>query len=124
MAVLADGQVVLGGLEILRQVRVVVVLAVEFAEAGDLAVQRKARAHGKFEDFLVQDRQDPGQAEAYRAYVGVGFRTERCLAAAENLRRGAEFRVDFQSDDGFVFHASISPFGAVLVNSGWACSKA
>ena len=124
MAVFADRQIILGCLEILGQIRIIIVFPVKFAVPGDLAVQRQSRAHRKFKDLFIQHRQDPRKAEAYRAYIGIRLCAERGLAAAENLRGRAKFRMDFQSDDGFIFHTYMSPFGAVFVYSGWACSKA
>lgn len=113
-----DRQVELRGLEVLRQIGVVIVFAVEFAEAGDLAVQCEAGADSVFEDFLIQDRQHARQAETDRAYIGIRICAEGCLAAAEDFGGGLKLGMDFKADDYFIFHSLISPFGAVLVNSG------
>ena len=118
VAVFTDRQVKLRGLEVLREVRVVIVLAVEFAEAGDLAVQCETGADSVFEDFLIQDWQHARQAEADRAYIGIRICAEGCLAAAEYFGGGLKLGMDFEADDYFIFHSLISPFGAVLVNSG------
>ena len=118
VAVFTDRQVELRGLEILRKIGVIIVFAVEFAEAGDLAVQSKTGADSVFEDFLIQDRQHARQAETDRAYIGIRICAEGCLAAAEDFGGGLKLGMDFKADDYFIFHSLISPFGAVLVNSG------
>ncbi len=54
-AVEGDGLVVLGGLEVLRQVRVEVLLPGEAARLGDLAVQRQADADRMLDGSAVDD---------------------------------------------------------------------
>src|SRR5262249_2192264 len=62
-AVVTEGQVVLSNLVVLRQVRVVVVLAVPLGEASNasgvvcnLAVESQRRPQGELERLLVHDR--------------------------------------------------------------------
>ena len=58
----ADRQVELGRLEVLRQIRIVVVLAVEFAERQDVAMQGQAGFDGIMQNFFIEYGQDAGQA--------------------------------------------------------------
>jgi hypothetical protein len=98
-AVEGDRLVVLRGLEVLRHVRVEVVLPREPAPLGDLAVQRQADADGRLDAFRVEHRQRAGQAQADRADLGVGLGAELRRAAAEHLRGGAELDVHLEADD-------------------------
>ena len=118
VAMFADRQIKLGGLEVFGKIRVIVVFTVKFAETGNFTVQRKSCSHCIFQHFLIQYRKDSRQPQAYGAYVGIGVCTEGCPAAAENFRFCLEFCMNFQANHCFVLHSLISPFGAVLVNSG------
>ena len=124
VAALADGQVKLGRLEVFRQIRIIVVFAVKFAVRQNVAVQCQPCFDGKVEHFLIEDRQHAGQAQADRADVGIRFGAEFSAAAAENLCLRFQFDVDFQADNGFVFHYnSTSPIGNGLRKSVLFCSK-
>ena len=92
-----DGLVVLAGLEVLRHVRVEVVLPGEAAPLGDVAVQREADADRGLDRLAVDHRHRAGQAQAGRAHVGVGLPAEGGRAAAEHLGGGVELDVDLQA---------------------------
>ena len=98
----AQRLVVLRDLEVLRHVRVEVVLAREAAPRRDRAVQRQADLDRRLDRRLVDDRQRAGQAQADRAGVRVRLGAELGRAAAEHLRRGAEFDVRLEADDRLV----------------------
>ncbi len=62
VAAFANRQVELGRLEVLRQIGIVVVLAVEFAERQDVAMQGQAGFDGIMQYFFIEYGQDAGQA--------------------------------------------------------------
>lgn len=97
-----DRLVVLGGLEVLRHVRIEVVLPGEAAPLGDLAVQRETDPDRGLDADGVDDRERAGQAEAGGAGLRVGVPTEFGRAAAEHLGPGAEFDMDLEAHDGVV----------------------
>ena len=102
-------RLVLGDLVSLRQVRVEVVLPRELAPLLDLAAERQRPADRQLDDSRVENRQRTRMAEADRASLRVGRRTEVRRAAAEDLRPRAKLRVDLEPDDGLVFlHAGES----------------
>ena len=98
-AVLAERQVVLADLVVLRQVGVIVVLAVPLGEVGDLAVEGQGGPEGQVEGPAVHDRQHAGHADADRAGRRVGRQAELRAAAAEQLGLRQQLDVDFQADD-------------------------
>ena len=104
LAVLGDGQFVLGDLVALGQVGVEIVLAREAALAGDGAAGGERHAQGVVHHGPVEHGQHPRHAQADRADVGVGRRTELGRTAAENLGSGLELGVNLKTDDGFKFH--------------------
>ena len=108
----ADAQrlVVLADLEVLRHVRVEVVLPREPAPAGDLAVQRETDAHGERDRRFVDHRQGAGEAEAHRAHLGVGVSAEGRRASAEHLGDGAELDVGLQADHRLEVRTHGRPF--------------
>src|SRR5690606_4068111 len=69
VAVIGNRIIVLGGLEVLRGIRVEVVLAGKAALLGNLAVQRQADQDGVLHGGLVDHRQDTGQAQVHRGDV-------------------------------------------------------
>ncbi len=105
-AVPRQGLLVLRDLVALGQVGIEVVLAGEDAGGVDLAAQRQGDAQAVLDGALVDDGQDAGHAGADRADGDVGLRHGGIddAAGAEHLRAGIQLGVDFQSDDGFVFH--------------------
>ena len=96
-AVVGDRLVVLRGLEVLRHVRVEVVLAREPAPGGDLAVERQADADGRLDGGGVDDRKRAGEPQADRAHLRVRLGPERGGAAAEHLGHRVELDVDLQA---------------------------
>ena len=118
IAMFTDWQVKLGSLEILRKVRIVIILSVKFAETGDFAVQCQSGTHSKFKYFLIQHRQYAWKSQTYRADIGIRVCTKRGFAVTENLCGRMKLCMHFKPNYCFVFHAYISPFGAVFVNSG------
>ncbi len=109
----ADRQVVLADLEVLRHVRVEVVLPVEQRVRCDLAVEREADPHDVLDRLLVRNRERSRVAEAHGAHVRVRRRAERVAAAAEHLRGGGELDVALQPDDGLerLGHDAAKPTG-------------
>ena len=98
---------VLRDLIALRQVRIEVVLAREDRRLVDPAAEReRRRGCAKSTAARFSTGSAPGKPEADRADVRVRRRAERRAAAAEDLRRGQELRVNFQADDGFVTRSS------------------
>lgn len=102
IAVEGDRLVVLGGLEVLRHVRIEVVLPGEAAPLGDLAVQREPDLDGGLDADLVDDRKRARQSEAYRAGLRVRVLLELGGAPAEHLGLGAELHMDLEAHDGVV----------------------
>ena len=98
IAVAADGQGELGHLIALGQVGIEIVFAVEFAVAGDVAVQGQSRPDGQLHHAAVKHRQHPRQAQTHRAHVGVGLSSGVGGAGAEDLGPGLQFGVEFQAD--------------------------
>ena len=62
VAAFADRQVELGRLKVLRKVRIVIVLAVKFAEGQNVAVKCQPCLYGIVQDFFIEYGQDTGQA--------------------------------------------------------------
>src|SRR6266542_3963122 len=104
----ADRKVVLGDLEVLRHVRVEVVLPVEERVPSDLAVQRKTDPHDVLDRSLVRYRQRARKPQADGADVGVRGGPELVPAAAEHLRARRQLDVALKADDGLevLAHAS------------------
>ena len=88
VAVFGNRQIILGSLEVFRQIRIIIVFAVEFAEFVDGAVERQTSFDGKFHNALVYDRQNARQSQADWADMRILVSTEGSSAAAENFRIG------------------------------------
>ena len=101
-AVRAQRLVVLGDLEVLRHVRVEVVLPREPAPGRDPAVQGQADPDRVLDRQPVDHRQRAGQAQADRAHLAVRRRAEHGRAAAEHLGPGAQLDVRLQADHRLV----------------------
>ena len=121
-AMLDDWQVILGRLPVLRQVRIVVVLAVELAVFVDGAIRRETCLDGKLDDALVDGRQYARQAQADRADMRVLLSAESRGTAAEDFRFGFQFAVYFKTDYGFVLHQLLPPSLAISLWKSWLCS--
>src|SRR5262249_41674728 len=85
----------------LRQVGVVVVLAVEDCALGDLAVERDTELDALLDGPPVRNGQRTRERKADRADVRVRLRAELVRAATEHLRPRLELHVDLEPDDGF-----------------------
>ena len=124
IAIEADRQIILGCLEILWQIGIVIILTVEFAERQDIAVKCQSGLYGIMENFLIENRHASRKAQADRAYVRIGLGTEFSGAAAENFCFCFQFDMDFQADNGFIFHqSSTSPMGSGFFRSVRFCSN-
>ena len=72
-AVIANRFVVLGGLIILRHVRVEVVLPGHAAPLGNVTVESQTNPNGRFDGMTVDGRHGSGQTQANRANIGIGI---------------------------------------------------
>ena len=72
-AVIANWFVVLGGLIILRHVRVEVVLPGHAAPLGNVTVESQTNPNGRFDGMTVDGRHGSGQTQANRANIGIGI---------------------------------------------------
>src|SRR5690606_30523218 len=91
--VVGDRLVVLRGLEVLRDVRVEVVLPGEPAALRDGAVQRQADADRVLHGLAVDDGQGAREPEAHRGHLRVRLAAELDLGRAEHLGPRAELHV-------------------------------
>ena len=124
IAVEADGQIILGCLEIFRQIGIVIILTVKFTERQNIAMKCKAGFYRVVKNFLIKYGHASRQAQADRADVCIGLGTEFSGAAAENLCFRFQFDMDFQADNGFIFHqSSTSPMGSGFFRSVRFCSN-
>ena len=101
-AVFGDGAVGLGGLEVLRRVRVEVVLTGEVGLIRDIAAQRQAELDGGLDGGLVHHGQRAGQAERDGGDVGVGRIAELVGCGVEHLGVGVQLDVHLEAEDGVV----------------------
>ncbi len=99
VAVEGDRLVILGDLVVLRLIRVEVVLPGKPAPRGDAAVQRQPDPNGRLDGRAVEHRQRSGQAQAYRAHLGVGLGAEPRRAGAEHLGGGRQLDVHLEAED-------------------------
>jgi hypothetical protein len=97
-----EGQVVLGDLVVLREVRVEVVLPVELGVGRDRAVEGEGGAEAELERRAVEDGQGAGVAEADGADLRIGRRAELDRARAEQLGPRLQLDVGLDADDEFV----------------------
>ena len=101
-AVLADRQIKLRRLEILRQIRIIVVLPVELAVVGDLGINGQSSLHTELNHLLIDYRKHSRQSQADRTDMGIRRSAEFRLAAAEDLGSRLQLNMDFQSDNRFI----------------------
>ena len=102
IAVGIRGLVVLRSLEVLRHVRVEVILPRHHARLHG-AVQGTPQPHRRRHCGFVHHGQRTGQAKTDRAHVGVRFGAEFVGAATEQLRLRRELDVHFEADDELPF---------------------
>ena len=100
LALERDGLVVLRDLIVLRKVGVEVVLARKPRRGGNRATQREAQADGVAHGLFVDHGQGPGQAEAHRSDVGVGFATKLVGCRREHFGLGVELDVHLEAEHG------------------------
>ena len=93
-----DRLVVLRRLEVLRHVRVEVVLPGEPAPLRDLAVERQPDPDRRLHRDRVDHGHRPGQPQAGGAGLGVGLGAELGRAAAEHLRVGVQLDVHLEPE--------------------------
>lgn len=98
---LGNGDVKLGNLVPLGEVRVEILLAIKLGRHRDLAVEGEPQLDGALDHLLVQNRQRPRVAHAGGADGAVGLGTVAVRAGAERLRDGGELDVGLDPDDGF-----------------------
>jgi len=96
---LADRCVVLGDLEVLREVGVEVVLPVKAGPLGDLGVDGRADLDGGLDCPLVEHGQRTGEAQTDRTRPAVGFVAALGRTATEDLGRRLQLDVDLEPDD-------------------------
>ena len=103
--VLGQGQVKLGHLVALHQVRIGIIFAVELGVVRNTATQGQTGHDGIFHCLAVDDRQGAGQTQADRAdsTVGRGVLVVR-RAGAKHLAPGLQLNVNFQANNSFVLH--------------------
>ena len=100
-AVEAERQIVLADLVSLRQVGIVILLAIPLGKRGDFAIQRHGRRQRQLETrrrFITGSV--PGMPDANRAGLRIGRAAEARGATAEQLALSGKLHVDFQPDDG------------------------
>ena len=96
-----ERHVVLGDLVVLRHVGIEVLLSMEEAVGGDLAVRCQPSEHREIDGSLVRHRQGTGHSQTHRTHPSVGLATEGDLTAAEHLRAArGELGVYLEADDG------------------------
>jgi hypothetical protein len=100
----AQRQIKLGGLKILRHVRVKVTLAVPLRDLRRGTTQHEAAEQGFLDGELVEHRQGSRQPETDRTGVGVGLLAKRRATSAEHLGLRFDLAVDFKTDGDKVGH--------------------
>ena len=102
-AIATEREVVLADLVVLRQVGIVIVLAVPLGERSDGAAQRERRLEGEVERPAVHDGQRAGQAGAYGTGGRVRRQAKLSTTAAKELGARQQLDVDFQADDDSIW---------------------
>lgn len=98
VAVKSDRLIELRGLEVLRDIRVEVVLPRKVTHRADLAVQGQTDPDCVLHCGAVNHRQRPGQPSRSWGHIGVGFLTESLGGAVEHLGLSAQFNVHLNAD--------------------------
>ena len=106
--VLGERLVIHRDLIALGKVGIKIILAGETGKWPDGAIQRHAGLHREFYRFPVEDRQSAGQAEAYRADIGVRRSAEAGGTSTKYLGARTELNVDFQPDYRLVLRDEVS----------------
>ena len=123
-AVLADGEVELGNLIVLRIVGVKIVLPVKSAEPGNGTAGSKANSHGIFHHLLIQYGKGARHSGTDGTGMGIGRSAESSGAAAEDFGPGCQFYMNLKADYCFVLlcHLSAPPFIRIR-SAGFAASS-
>jgi hypothetical protein len=100
-AAVADRLVELRDLNVLREVRIEVVLAREAAALADLAADRQPQRTAASTTARFSTGSAPA-AQAHRIGVGVGLGAERRRRPGEDLRLRRELHVHLEADDDLV----------------------
>ena len=90
----------------LRKVRVEIVLAVEFREARNVAVQSESRDGSEFHVAFRNARHGTRESETDRADAGVRHSAVAVFARAERLCLCQKLRVNLAADYDFIFFYS------------------
>ena len=115
--IVADGQIQLGYLVVLRVIRIKIILSVKFTVLMNVAIGGKAYSQGIFHHLPVQYRQGAWHPRADGTGVGVGRPAKFCGAPAENLCLCGQLHMDLQADHGLILSAHIPappPFSVTL----------
>ena len=110
-------QFVHGNLIALGQIGIEIVFARKARMLLDLQIERQRSAQRQLQGAAVEHRQRARQAEAHRASVGVRRIAEARGAAAKDLGRGLQLRVDFEPDHGLVSRGNLARDAASLWES-------
>ena len=104
-AIIADRQIELRDLVVLRIIRIEIVFTVEAAVRVYLAVGGQSYRYRQFYHTLIENRQRAGHSGTYRAGVGIRRTAKGRGTSAEDLRLRRQFHMNFQSDHGFILYA-------------------
>jgi hypothetical protein len=75
-AIAGKGQLILGNLVGLGQVRIKIILAGENGKRREAAIESQSGPEGQFHGRVIEHGQDPGLARAYRTDARIGRRAE------------------------------------------------
>ena len=103
----------LGGLVALGQIRVEVVLPLEYRTTLDLGVHCQTKHHRIAESLLVGHRQRAGHGQVNGIGLSVGLGAVSGAGAGKNLGLGGELNVNFQPDHNIPLHTR-SPVPGLL----------
>ena len=110
IAVSPCGVKILRDLVPLGQISIVIILAVKGDLLRHTAVERHRRFYGILQRFFIQfGQRPPGQPQAERAHLAIGFGAKGGTAAAKQLCTCQKFHVYFQSDYSFKFRQQLHP---------------
>jgi hypothetical protein len=106
-AIEAERSVVLRDLVVLRHVRIKIILAIEFADRGYLALQDQAGERGELQGLQIHRRQGAGQSQADRTDMDIWLRTVLNGTTTKHLTSGLQLDMYFQPDrcDIITLHA-------------------
>ena len=109
--IMADWQIQLRNLIVLRVIRIEIILSVKFTILIDLAICCDTGFQCKFYYFFIQYRQRPRHTGADRTGMCIRCSPEFRGASAENFCFCRKFYMDLKANDCFIlFHAFLPPF--------------